>query len=262
MVRRPYRTTCRPFKDSDAEVTVHWYVVPDDTPTLPYPSRINSIDWRDNRVNPSPVGEVTFADRPFDGWGRIVPPIPGDHICGTRADFADGGTYLPDDPPFPRGEDGIPLCCRPEIGGLVVGGGTAFVDVWEAGDGGVGISGSAFVEPIIPGAGWSGALITPGVWYTYDSSAFLSAWFRWLSSVGEQWALDTYYTAPPVYGFGIDEVWGNPPFLADPEPWDVFTTPLKEVTHLARSPFPDVHLSMQFRQTNGPVVAFRLRGPL
>lgn len=155
MVRRPYRTTVRPFRDSDVEATVHWYIVPWENGTLPYPCRINSLDWRPDRYNPSPVGEVTWAPRVFDGWGRIVPPPPGDHVCGDRSDFELGGLYLPDEPPVTRDLDGIPTCCRPAIDGLVIGG--AGIEVppvaFSAGAlviGGTGLLGS--VQPVSDGA--------------------------------------------------------------------------------------------------------------
>jgi hypothetical protein len=122
MIRRPYRTTVRPFRDSETEAVIHWYAVPWSNGTLPFPSRINSLDWRPDRFNPSPVGEVTWAPRIFDGWGRIVPPPPGDHVCGDPSDFELGGLYLPDEPPVTRDIDGIPTYCRPAIDGLVIGG--------------------------------------------------------------------------------------------------------------------------------------------
>lgn len=263
MIRRPYRTACRFFRDSEVESTVHWYIVPPTNPVLGFPCRINSLDWRDNRMNPGPVGEVTFAERPFDGWGRIVPPIPGDHLCGTREDFELGGRYLPDDPPFERGADGIPLCCRPDIGGIEVGGEAIWPEVWVAGEGGIGLDASAYLDQLSPGVAWPGALVTPGVWYFFDSAVSIPPfWMRWASSVGDVWEIDTRYSVAPVYGFGPDEAWANPPFLADPLPWDVFTMDLKAVTHLIRTPFADVHVSWNSKQTNNTVMAFRVRGPL
>jgi len=145
MIRRPYRTKCRFLRDSELECTVHWYIVPATNPTLGFPCRINSLDWRDNRQNPSPVGEVSFEDRPFDGWGRIIPPVPGDELCGTRDDFENGGRYLPDLPPFPRAADGVALCCRPEVGGIMLGGETIFPSPLAAG--GLVLSGETITDP-------------------------------------------------------------------------------------------------------------------
>lgn len=120
--RRPYRTKVRPWRDSQEEVTIHWYQVPKQNGTLPYPSRINSLAWRDLGLNPSPVGEVPLADVEFDGWNRIVAPLPKDHICGTREDFVLGGLKNTSAPPLIRGNDGIPTCCRAEIKGVDLGG--------------------------------------------------------------------------------------------------------------------------------------------
>lgn len=122
MVRRPYRTTCRFFNDSDEENTIHWYVVPKTNPTLPYKFLIYPNDQNDLRMNPKAFGEVPLEPRPFDGWNRIVPPVPTDHICGDPADFAAGCSITDPRPPLVRGPDGIPTCCRPIQQGLVVGG--------------------------------------------------------------------------------------------------------------------------------------------
>lgn len=146
--RRPYRTACRPWRDSSEEVTVHWYVVPPENGTLPYPSRINSLCWRDAQMNPSPVGEVSAGEQFFDGWGRIVPPIPpGDHICGTREDFELGGLRNTDEPPLTRGPDGIPTCCRGVVGGVVLGGEAVIPDIQPTGPGGGVLAGEALYDP-------------------------------------------------------------------------------------------------------------------
>lgn len=145
MGRRPYRTTMRPFRDSDVEVTVHWYKVPASNPRLPYPSRINSLDWRDGQFSYSPVGEVVGVEREFDGWGHVVPPIPEDHICGERDDFEFGGRYLPDDPPLERGADGIPTCCRPAFAGVAFGGSAKMPEI---GSGGPEFGGSAEIKDL------------------------------------------------------------------------------------------------------------------
>jgi len=129
MIRRPYRVDCRPWRDSEDEVTLHWYVTNPANGSLPYPSRINSLNWRPDNMNPAPVGEVTFADQTFDGWGRIIPPMPGDHICGQRSDFEFGGLKDTSEPPLVRDADGIPTCCRPPIGGFVLSGGGIIGDV-------------------------------------------------------------------------------------------------------------------------------------
>ena len=147
MVRRPYRVACRPWRNSELEVTLHWYVTNPANGTLPYPCRINSLDWRPDNINPAPVGEVSFADRIFDGWDNVAVPMKGDHICGTRDDFVNGGVYDPDAVPLERDIDGIPTCCRPPIGGVVLGGEAVLAEPIELGGGGVALGGSA---PLVP----------------------------------------------------------------------------------------------------------------
>lgn len=123
LIRRPYRTTCRFFSDSDEENTIHWYVVPWSNGTLPYPHRIVPADWFPDKVNTKDHGEHSLEPRPFDGWGRIVPPVaPADHICGTAADFSAGCSVSDPRPPLVRGPDGIPTCCRAIAQGVILGG--------------------------------------------------------------------------------------------------------------------------------------------
>jgi hypothetical protein len=262
MVRAPYRTACRFLRDSDQEATIHWYVVPWSNGTIGIPSPINSSYWRPFWFNPGRVGEVNFAPRHYDGWGRIVPPIPGDHLCGEAEDFRRGGLYQPSLPPFERAADGVSLCCRPELGGVLLGGDSYIGDPVPVSDGGALLSGSAVAEDIIPGpSAGSAPLIVPGVWYAYDSAMWFGYWFRWASSLGQRWGIDTLYNFPPVYAFGPDRVWDNPAALGSPFPWDVFTTGYKEVTQTTNDyGWPWVFYDM--RQTNGVKVMFRVRGPL
>jgi len=123
MIRRPYRTSCRFFSDSNETNTIHWYVVPWSNGTLPFPHRIKPNDWYPEQVNPKDIGEESLEDRPFDGWGRIIPPVPTtDHICGTADDFSNGCARNSSRPPLNRAGDGIPDCCRQVIQGMVMGG--------------------------------------------------------------------------------------------------------------------------------------------
>lgn len=209
---------------------MHWYIVPRTAPLLGMPCRINSIDWRDNRVNPSPVGEVTFADRPFDGWGRIVPPIPGDHLCGTAEDFAHGGRYLPDLPPFPRAADGIPLCCRPPLGGVRLGGPTWSVAVSP---GGAKLGGTTWVPApvglqVFPSAAVE---INPDNWYAVNQAITASGWVKFASTLGDVWAVDFRYgfTPDPATDFPRILVFADDP--GGMIPWDSLTDTLGVVTH-------------------------------
>lgn len=139
--RRPYSTLVRPWTDSDETVTGHFYVAAPQAPTLGHPWFITPNDQFDLRRNPYRMGEETFAVRKFDGWGRITPPVNFDHLCGTPADFAGGCSINDPRPPLVRDETGIPTCCRPLVGGVVVGG-QAYV---QPTPGGVVIDGTALV---------------------------------------------------------------------------------------------------------------------
>lgn len=233
MVRRPYRTKCRFFRDSDVECDVHWYIVPAENGTLGVPCRINSLDWRDNRMNPGVIGEVSFADRPFDGWGRIVPPTPGDHLCGSPEDFREGGRYLPDDPPFPRADDGIPFCCRPPLGALLVGGPTWFADVWTAGPNGVAVGGQSFgVSSFLTITPELFPEIPTGEWVIAAVPAQIEGWCWFASEVGDRWAIEWVgNTGTPSWSAGYPRVIPYANAFDPPLPWDVLTDTYGEFTH-------------------------------
>ena len=109
---------------------MHWYVVPEETPDLPFDSIINSLDWRNQPWTATGPGEVYGAPREFDGWGRIPPPAPPlTHICGTEEDFRLGGLRDTSEPPLDRDVTGIPTCCQ-TFGGIVLSGTGA---VWSSG---------------------------------------------------------------------------------------------------------------------------------
>lgn len=121
MVRRPYRTKVRPFRDSEDELDLHWYPVPEGTPTLPYPSLISSLDWSPDPWEVEGVGEVYGEPRKFDGWGRLFLSPPGG-IHGTRQDFEEGGLKDSSAPPLARNPDGLPVECAGADDGMLMGG--------------------------------------------------------------------------------------------------------------------------------------------
>ena len=170
--RRTYKTQCRFFKDSDAETTILWYPAKDDAPPLPYPSAICSLDWdvmeKDVGVYAAyPVGEVPGAPRSFT-YQKKRPKATGAHVCGTRQDFEDGGTYDPDAAPIIYDKDGLPACCAP-FGGVTLGGRVIIFP-----QGGVGLFGSASPYPggsgVYPGTPQPG----PDVWVYYASLVYPS----------------------------------------------------------------------------------------
>lgn len=259
MVRAPYRTTCRFFRDSEHEDVIHWYVVPWSNGTLGIPSPFMSIRWRPYWVNPGPVGEVTFAEQHYDGWGRIVPPIPGDHLCGEETDFRHGGRYLPSLPPIQRAADGISECCRPELGGMEMGGEALSPDPEPVSEGGVNLAAQWLVEDIFPAnSPGSAPLVLPDVWYSFQNFAFFPRWIRFASVVGDVWGIDFVYSTPPAPIFqGVYVGHGGAPGT-DTEPWDSYSTTYGEVTHTTFVPGTQ-NLWLGWILANGPLIGFRVR---
>lgn len=122
LIRRPFRTRARLLRDSDQEFDIRWYFAAEGAQQLPWPSPIHVLHRNDQEWIKTSVGDLLFADTTLEK-PNVVNPLPaGDHYHGTEEDFREGGLYLPDLPPFPRDEDGIPTVCRPPVHGLVLGG--------------------------------------------------------------------------------------------------------------------------------------------
>jgi hypothetical protein len=124
MLRDAYTTKCRPFRNSDVEVDIVWYPALPDAPALGFPSIMVShfLDFT-GAVWP-PGGEVPNVPSPIN-FEPSKPGAIGSHVCGTPEDFAEGGLYLPDDPPVTYRTDGLPSCCGAAAagrGGLALGG--------------------------------------------------------------------------------------------------------------------------------------------
>lgn len=123
-IRRPYTTWIRPFKDSSHQEQISWYIVPDDTPFLPFYTRFASRLWDNERQMQDGPGEVQGAPRPYSANkldNKRLNRIP----CGTAEQFA--GESLDDGTLVWRGSYGFLSCCWKQQPGLVVGG-TAFQD--------------------------------------------------------------------------------------------------------------------------------------
>jgi len=116
--RRPYSTQCRFFSDSDEEVRIRWYPALPDAGTLPFPSKITSLDWSSWPWLASGVGEVFKAsrgptllgDRPYNG-AQAIPYMHGIDPCKGSEVFKNGEPYDPSAPPQLYDENLIPLCC-------------------------------------------------------------------------------------------------------------------------------------------------------
>lgn len=176
-MRRPYRTKFRPWRDSQEEQDIHWYIVPDDAPLLDYPSRVYSLDWSPDPWAAEGVGEVYGADRKFDGWERITLQ-PAGEVHGTEEDFTVGGIRDSSAPQLAREPNGLPTECVGPPDGIVLSGEHSA----ELPDGGAQVSGgeqgNVTQDNITPCGGFPFDL---DKWYLYVRS------FPTLPSPGGYW---------------------------------------------------------------------------
>lgn len=125
LIRRPYTTKCRFFRDSPIEIDISWYPCKPDAPAIDTPSVISSLDWwveeRPLGVYFAyPVGEVPEAPRRFNGL-KVKPKADGKHRCGTEDEWANGAVFDPTVNRVRRA-DGLPICCGGVPPGVVIGG--------------------------------------------------------------------------------------------------------------------------------------------
>jgi hypothetical protein len=109
---------------------VKWYPVAEPVECLPFPCKINSLDWSSFPELAAGVGEVYGSPRAYNG-AKAIPYARGLTPCEPAEVFADGDTYDPTRPPQKYDELGLALCCRDRFvstGGLLWGG-TAIVNV-------------------------------------------------------------------------------------------------------------------------------------
>ena len=92
---------------------IHWYVVPDDTPTLPFESAISNSQLDIDRNINGDLGEQYNSWKSWN-WKPLPPGLFTGHYCGTRSDFANGATYDPT-ANYPIGALGWPRCCAPPM---------------------------------------------------------------------------------------------------------------------------------------------------
>lgn len=173
MMRSGYTAPCRFFRDSDTVDEIEWYRCQPGVPELGYESAITPLRWRPCPWLAEGVGEVFDRPQPFD---QGVPRVGADggHVCGTEDDFRDGGLYLPDEPPVEYAGDGLPLCCRPAPGAVVLGGTSPLI---VTGSTRIGGSMPYALGSSVPGGGTF--LVTVGVWYqTFVPIGNLEWWFK------------------------------------------------------------------------------------
>lgn len=120
MARRPYSTDARFFSDSDLEAKIVWYPVAEPVECLPFPSRVNSLDWHSQPWRAAGVGEVFGAPRVYNGR-KALPYAVGLTPCKPAETFTDGEPLDPSAPAQEYNPDGFPRCCFnvwPMVGGL------------------------------------------------------------------------------------------------------------------------------------------------
>ena len=98
------------FREDNRTVRIRWYPVTLPVECLPFPSKINSLDWSSHPWLADGVGEVFGSDRDYNA-AKALPYALGLTPCEPAEVFHLGETFDPDRPPQVYNEDQFPLCC-------------------------------------------------------------------------------------------------------------------------------------------------------
>ena len=132
---------------------------------LPFPCKINSLDWSSHPWLAAGVGEVWGEPRPFNG-AKALPYAVGLTPCEPAAVFTEGENVDPGKPPQIYNLDHFPVCC---------------LNVWTP-RGGIEWDGEAEVI-VVPPPGVDCATATPlmlGQEYQFGPAANnVVYWFAW-----------------------------------------------------------------------------------
>lgn len=112
VIRRPYKIACRFWGDSEEEGIIAWSFAAADARELPYTSAIVNQSLVKDKELLDGVGEVWGADLAYNKT-KTPPGLKGEHVCGTAADFENGGLFDDTIPPEPLAANGWPRCCSP-----------------------------------------------------------------------------------------------------------------------------------------------------
>jgi hypothetical protein len=118
-LRSCYKTTIRPFHDSDDEAEITWFWCEPGAKAFPDWHRFASGNWAPDRLGWNGPGEIAERPRTYVR-GKKIGRATGDHYCGTLAMFQQGASRK--DPPLPLDAAGEPRCCYKSPGGVFVGG--------------------------------------------------------------------------------------------------------------------------------------------
>lgn len=121
-IERPFSTPMRPFRNSDVEVTQHWYFAAPGAQQLPTVTPLNVAGWLNSLAVKTGVGAIQGAPTTLEKPTVYDPPPPGDHYHGELSDFRTGCFYDPAGPVLARNDNGIPAECQPPRGGINVSG--------------------------------------------------------------------------------------------------------------------------------------------
>ncbi len=143
LLRSCYRTTIRPFFDSEIEVPIIWFFAEPGAKYLGFWNRFSSLNWEPDHTEVNPgVGEQNPRPRPYRK-GSLPFPIgfEGLRFCGTQKMFEEGASIL--DAAIPRFLGIVPEPCLPEnviviAGGYGLGGDDTMPAVTAAGGYGLG----------------------------------------------------------------------------------------------------------------------------
>jgi hypothetical protein len=145
LTRFTYTREARLFEDSDQTVKIRWYKCPPGAALLGVPTRINMGIWSGEPWRRIGIGEV-YADRARWMSGDPPPSVTGTAPCvPDPAWWLNGQPYDPEQPPSPRDEYGVLMCCPRQLtggtGGIMLQGEVEPIQYFDQAEGGVNLQG-------------------------------------------------------------------------------------------------------------------------
>lgn len=122
-----YRQRVRFFRDDPREITIRWFIVPDGTPSLPYPHLWGGVPWRYDRTpDTDGPGELTQYHQEWDPGRVPANPMP---LIG-KVDWWANGIPIDEIDDVPDIQPGLcPRISASGDGGLNLGGTVATIRV-------------------------------------------------------------------------------------------------------------------------------------
>jgi hypothetical protein len=108
-LRSCYSTKARFYAGDSTQDDIEWYFVEDDTPFIPNPFAVTSLNWaKGDWTDDGGVGEVVGAPRPWSSGARMI-NADASAYCGSAEDWQGLGTRPTD--PVQLDMFGQPSCC-------------------------------------------------------------------------------------------------------------------------------------------------------